>query len=124
MGFEIRYIFENLLHPQSGVLFYTPILIPGLILLTINKNRILKFVGIASFILIIFYTLRIPIMYYNVGQGVMNIGGIPVMPPSSAEQMRDLIRSDINRYLSVLIPFAIIGIRFGISQTFEYFKKK
>ncbi|MEW6558484.1 MAG: hypothetical protein AB1349_14235, partial [Elusimicrobiota bacterium] len=125
LRFDIQYIFENMLHPQSGILFWTPILIPGLILLIVNKkNRILKFVGIVSFILIIFYILRIPIMYYNVGQCVMNIGGIPVTPPSNAEQMRNLIRSDINRYISVLIPFAIIGIRLGISQTYWSLRKK
>ena len=111
-----RYIFENLFHPESGVLFWTPLLIPGLIFLVIGKDTILRVIGFCSIILIICYTLRVPIMYYHVGEGIINIGGIPVTAPETLTQMRELIRYDINRYLSVLIPFSSIGIRIGINK--------
>lgn len=120
-GFNLKYIFENLFHPASGVLFFTPMLIPGLLFLVTGKNEILKVIGFCSFILIIFYTLRIPIMYYHVGQGIIDIGGIPVTAPGTPAQMRELIRSDINRYLSVLIPFSIIGLRIGIDKIYQIF---
>jgi len=115
-GLNWHYIFESLIHPKSGVLFWTPLLIPGLIFLITVKDSILKVIGLCSFVLIIFYTLRIPIMYYYVGQGSIDIGGIPVTAPGTPTQMRELIRFDINRYLSVLIPFSIIGIRIGIHK--------
>lgn len=124
IDFNARYIFENILHPQSGVLFWTPILVPGLILLILSKNSILRVMGISSFLLILLYVLRIPIMYYNIGQGIIDIGGIPVMAPDNAIDMRDLIRSDINRYLTVLIPFSIIGISMGISRVHDFFEKR
>lgn len=116
LGLNWQYIFENLIHPESGVLFWTPLLIPGLVFLITAKDSILKVIGICSFVLIIFYTLRIPIMYYNIGQGIIDIGGIPVTIPETPTQMRELIRFDINRYLCVLIPFSIIGIRIGIHK--------
>jgi len=115
-GLNWQYIFENLIHPESGVLFWTPLLIPGLIFLITAKDSILKVIGLCSFVLIIFYMLRIPIMYYHIGQGIIDIGGIPVTAPETPTHMRELIRSDINRYLSVLIPFSIIGIRIGIHK--------
>ncbi len=116
LGLNWQYIFENLIHPESGVLFWTPLLIPGLVFLITAKDSILKVIGLCSFVLIIFYTLRIPIMYYYIGQGIIDIGGIPVTAPETPAQMRELIRSDINRYLSVLIPFSMIGIRIGIHK--------
>ncbi|HIH44810.1 MAG TPA: hypothetical protein HA257_07005 [Candidatus Methanoperedenaceae archaeon] len=118
-GFSIDYIFDNLLHPASGVLFFTPLLIPGLLFLVTGKNGLLKVLGFCSFILIIFYTLRIPIMYYHIGQGIIDIGGVPVTAPETLAQMRELIRSDINRYLSVFIPFSIIGFSTGIDRIFR-----
>jgi len=123
-GLNWQYIFENLIHPESGVLFWTPLLIPGLVFLFTVKDSILKVIGLCSFVLIIFYTLRIPIMYYYIGQGIIDIGGIPVTAPETTTQMRELIRSDINRYLSVLIPFSIIGIRIGIHKIYNLLERK
>ncbi len=124
LGLNLQYIFENMIHPQSGVLFWTPLLIPGLVFLLTAEDSILKFLGFCSFVLIIFYTLRIPIMYYHIGQGIINIGGIPVTAPETQTQMRELIRFDINRYLCVLIPFSILGIRLGIDKIYNLLKRK
>ncbi|MBP8017032.1 hypothetical protein KAZ01_03400 [Candidatus Gracilibacteria bacterium] len=124
LGLNWRYIFENLIHPESGVLFWTPLLIPWLLFLITTKDSILKVIGFCSFILIIFYTLRIPIMYYHIGQGVINIGGIPVTVPGTPIEMRELIRFDINRYVCVLIPFSILGISIGIHKIHNLLIKK
>jgi hypothetical protein len=59
-------------------------------------------------------------MYYYIGQGIIDIGGIPVTAPETPTQMRELIRFDINRYLCVLVPFSIIGIRIGIHKFITY----
>ncbi|RZN34668.1 MAG: hypothetical protein EFT35_09135 [Methanophagales archaeon ANME-1-THS] len=123
LGLNLRYIFENIIHPQSGVLFWTPLLIPGLVFLLAAKDHILQFLGFCSFVVIFFYTLRIPIMYYHIGQGIIDIGGIPVTVPETPTQMRELIRFDINRYLCVLIPFSILGIRIGIDKIYKLLKK-
>jgi hypothetical protein len=122
-GLNGQYIFNNLIHPESGVLFWTPLLIPGLVFLIISKDSILKVIGLSSFVLIIFYTLRMPIMYYYVGQGVIDIGGISVTAPETLTQMRGLTRFEINRYLCVLIPFSIIGVRIGIDKIYNLLRR-
>lgn len=124
LGLNWQYIFENLIHPESGILFWTPLLIPGLVFLIATKDSILKVIGLCSFVLIILYTLRMPIMYYYIGQGTIDIGGIPVTAPETPTQMRELTRFEINRYLFVLIPFSIIGIRIGIHKIHNLLDKK
>jgi len=37
--------------------------------------------------------------YYYIGQGIIDIGGIPVTAPETPAQMRELIRFDINTHL-------------------------
>jgi len=112
-GFNPVFIFENLLHPQSGVVFWTPLLIPGLILLFLAKDSAMKLLAFSSFLVVLLYLLKIPVMYEMAGGGTIDIGGLPVTAPETREQMRELLRSDINRYLAVLLPFAMVGIYFG-----------
>ncbi|MEW6607773.1 MAG: hypothetical protein AB1414_10045 [bacterium] len=123
-GFNWQYIFNNLIHPESGILFWTPLLIPSLIFLITAKDPILKVIGLCSFALILFYTLRMPIMYYHIGEGIIDIGGIPLPVPETLTQMRGLTRFEINRYVCVLIPFSIIGLRIGIHKIHNLLDKK
>lgn len=116
LGFNAPYISDSIIHPQSGVLFWTPLLIPGLVLLFAAKESVLRVIAIFSFVLILFYTLRIPVMYSHIGQGIMNIGGIPVSAPATAAEMRNLICFDINRYALVLVPFSMLGVRIGVDR--------
>lgn len=108
---NFAFINENVFNPKSGVLFWTPVLLPGLLLLLFSRKRILIIAGVSAFTLLALYLLKIPIMYFHIGEGFMEIGGIPVHIPANEEQMRFLIRSDINRYITVLIPFALLGLR-------------
>jgi hypothetical protein len=62
-------------------------------------------------------------MYYYVGQGVIDIGGISVTAPETLTQMRGLTRFEINRYLCVLIPFSIIGVRIGIDKIYNLLRR-
>lgn len=39
-------------------------------------------------------------------------------------EMRNLIFEDINRYLCVIIPFSILGIRIGIDKIYNLLKRK
>jgi hypothetical protein len=45
-GLNWQYIFQNLIHPESGVLFWTPLLIPGIVFLITAKESILKVIGL------------------------------------------------------------------------------
>jgi len=72
--------------------------------------------GISSLALLLVYLIRVPIMYQHVGSSPIDIGGILVTPPPSPDSMRDLVRSDINRYLTVLAPFVVLGLREGIGM--------
>jgi len=116
LGINLRYMYENLFHPDSGILFRTPLLIPGLIFLLFAKDTIFRVLGASALVLIIFYTIRIPIMYSRIGQGIIDIGGIPVTAPETSAQMRELIRFDIGRYVAAVIPFSIIGVRVAIDK--------
>jgi hypothetical protein len=61
--------------------------------------------------MIFLYLVRVPIMYGHIGSGAVWIGNLPVTPPSTFEGMRSLMRFDMNRYLTILAPFAILGIK-------------
>ena len=60
--------------------------------------------------------LRVPIMYEHVGGSTIDIGGILVTPPQSPDQMHKLMRADNNRYLIVLAPFLVLGLREGFGR--------
>jgi hypothetical protein len=111
MAVDASYIADSLAHPSSGVLWWTPMLIPGLMGLLLSKNRALRSLGIASAALLALYLVRVPVMYQHLGESIIEIGGIAVTVPDSPAAMRELIRSDINRYATVLLPFAVLGLR-------------
>ncbi len=113
---DFRHIFDSLLHPSSGMLFWSPLLTLGLAALVFSRCRPLRILGLCSFVLAALYLVRVPVMYGHVGEGLLNIGGVVVSAPSSQAEMRELIRSDINRYVTVLMPAAVLGLRDGADQ--------
>lgn len=50
-------------------------------------------------------------MYNCIGEGNRLIGGLPVMCPDSMADALMLVRSDVNRYITVVIPFSVLGLR-------------
>jgi len=116
LAFRADYIVDNLVHPSSGLLFWTPLLTPALVGLILSRSPSLRMLGISSLALLLVYLIRVPIMYQHVGSSPIDIGGILVTPPPSPDSMRDLVRSDINRYLTVLAPFVVLGLREGIGM--------
>jgi hypothetical protein len=61
--------------------------------------------------LIALITLRVPLMYFCVGQGTATISGVAVTCPMDMPAMLEMIRSDANRYVVPLMPFAALGLR-------------
>lgn len=116
IAFDLTYIFDSLLHPSSGMLFWSPLLTLGLVALVFSRSTPLRILGLCSFVLVGLYLVRVPVMYGHVGDGLINIGGIAVSAPSSQAEMRELVRSDINRYVTVLLPFAVLGLRDGVGR--------
>ncbi|MCX7014220.1 MAG: hypothetical protein NTW86_16990 [Candidatus Sumerlaeota bacterium] len=116
---DARYIADCLVRPSSGVLFWSPLLAPGIIGLLASRSASLRMLGVCSLALIAVCVVRVPVMYYRIGQGPLDIGGLSVRSPATMEAMRALTRSDINRYLVVLTPFAVLGLRDGIERLWE-----
>lgn len=114
--FRAGYIIDSLVHPSSGVVFWTPLIVPGLVGLFLSRSAPLRMLGISSLALLAVCLLRVPIMYEHLGGGLIDIGGILVTPPQSPADMRQLMRSDNNRYLIVLTPFLVLGLREGIGM--------
>jgi len=105
------YIYANLFNPQSGLLFWSTLALLGIIGLLLDDNRHTKILGISSLALIALILVRVPIMYNCVGEGTRLIGGLPVTCPNNMAEILTLIRFDTNRYITVLIPFSVIGLR-------------
>ena len=120
IGFDLGYIFENLAHPQSGIIFWSPLLTIGLAALAASRKTPLRLLGLSSLVLLILYLVRIPVMYHRTPGELIAIGGIPVTVPESASAMRQLIRSDINRYIAMIAPLAVLGLRDGIGRIFGW----
>jgi hypothetical protein len=114
--FDFRYIFDSLLHPSSGMLFWSPFLTLGLAALVLSRSTPLRILGLCSFVLVALYLVRVPVMYGHVGNGLINIGGVAVSAPSSQAEMRELVRSDINRHVTVLVPAVVLGLRDGAGR--------
>lgn len=116
LAFDPRYIFDALLRPESGVLFWSPLLILGVVALPLSRFPALRILGLCSLVVIGTYLLRVPVMYGQSGGGMIDIGGILVSLPSSQAEMHELVRSDMNRYVTVLMPGAVLGLRDAIGR--------
>ena len=124
LGFDLNYIFANLFNPKSGIIFWSPLIFIGLIGLFFSNKKYLKALGVASLVLIALYLVRIPVMYKCIGAGAVDIGGVLVTCPKTIEDALMLVRSDINRYITVLSPFAILGLQNLLIIFGGYFKRK
>ena len=111
ISLDLGYIYANLFNPQSGILFWSTLASLGIIGLFLDDKRHNRILGISSLALIALVLVRVPIMYDCVGEGTRLIGGLPVMCPNDMADALMLVRFDINRYIAVLIPFSVIGLR-------------
>lgn len=111
ISLDWSYIYANIFNPQSGILFWSTLASLGIIGLFLDDKRHTKILGIGSLALIALVLVRVPIMYYCVGEGTRLIGGLPITCPNNMGEMVTLIRFDANRYIVVLFPFSILGLR-------------
>jgi len=124
LAFDLDYIVNNLFHPASGVLWWSPLLIPGLAGLLLSRSGPLRILGIGSVALLALYLFRVPVMYQQSGESFIQIGGIAVTVPDSPAAMRELVRSDINRYVTVLLPFAVLGLRDLLGRIWSWVRSR
>ncbi|MDO8647006.1 MAG: hypothetical protein Q7R70_01145 [Candidatus Diapherotrites archaeon] len=118
IGFDIGYAFANLANPASGILFYSPIVVLGIAGLFLSRKKHFEILGLCAIALIVLMLFRIPVMYSCTGENVI-IGGVDVGCASTEMQKLALVQSDANRYVTVLIPFAVFGIRELIAAIFR-----
>lgn len=117
ISLDFGYMYANLFNPQSGILFWSTLVSLGIIGLFLDDKRHTKILGISSFALIALVLVRVPIMFNCVGEGTRLIGGLPVMCPNDMADALMLVRFDTNRYITVLIPFSILGLRTLVVST-------
>ena len=103
-GIDMGYIFLNLVHPESGILFWSPLIVIGIIGLFLSKQKYSKYLGISAVLLILTFIVRVstlvcPNEFVTITTGT-----------TFCVDAITLIRYDINRYISILIPFSIIGL--------------
>lgn len=108
---DLDYVYANVFHPQSGILFWSPLIVLGIAGLFVDPRRHSRILGFSSLALIAVILLRVPVMVRCVGEGTVVVGGLPIRCPADTADVLMLIRSDANRYLSVLIPFSVLGLR-------------
>jgi hypothetical protein len=116
LAFDLSYVLATLAGPQSGILFGSVLTALGILGLLISPSSALKALGWASLALIVLIALRVPVMYGCVGQGVQVISGVTITCPPDMPAMLNLIRSDANRYVIPLAPFAVLGLRGLLGQ--------
>ncbi|HMK45336.1 MAG TPA: hypothetical protein VK436_01790 [Methanocella sp.] len=106
------YISDCLINPASGVVFWSTLTVLGIIGLCVGRKERHQRVFLAcSAAMIGLYLVRVPVMYLHTGAGTMEIGGIPIGMPATRDSALALVRSDMNRYLTLLVPFAVLGLQ-------------
>jgi len=78
--------------------------------------------GVASLVLIALILVRVPVMYKCIGGDPIDIGGILISCFRNMEDALMLVRSDANRYITVLSPFAVLGLQNLFIIFGKYFK--
>ncbi|MBZ0276651.1 MAG: hypothetical protein K8I60_10920, partial [Anaerolineae bacterium] len=115
LTFNGGYILASLVSPQAGMVFWSTLTTLGIIGLFLDTRRYTRILGLGSLALIALVLVRVPVMYLCIGEGAKMIGGLPVSCLNDTSDALMLIQSDTNRYITVLIPFAVIGLRTWIA---------
>lgn len=124
ISFDINYILANLIGLKSGILFYSFFTTIGLIGLFLSQEKHLKILGAASLAIVALMLIRVPVMYKCIGGNPVDLGGILVDCARNKDEASMLILSDANRYVTVLAPFAVLGLQNLLIIFGKYFKNK
>ena len=111
ISLDLGYIYDNMFNPRSGIVFWSTLTTLGIVGLFVDGKRYTTLLGICSVVLLAHVLVRVPVMYNCIGEGVVEIGGLPVWCPEDVADVLMLVRSDANRYITVVIPFSILGLR-------------
>jgi hypothetical protein len=103
------FVFNALLSPSSGLIFFSPLIVIGCLGLFLSDKKPLKILGLTSLIYIILICIRVPVICTCQEGELVKIGLEQVI--CSVPSCVQLIQSDINRYLILLVPFALIGLQ-------------
>lgn len=124
LAFDLSYVLATLAGPQSGILLWSALTSLGVLGLLISPSAALKALGWASLALVALIALRVPVMYSCVGHGTQVISGVTITCPPDMPAMLDLIRSDANRYVIPLAPFAVLGLRGLLGQITDFLRRQ
>jgi hypothetical protein len=120
---DAAYAFAALVGPKSGILWYSMLFSLGVVGLLANRAQQLRMAGWGALALIALILVRVPVMYFCVGEGSQNISGILVTCPANADFMLELIKFDSNRYIIPLTPFAMLGLRGWLDDVLLFFRR-
>ncbi|MBI2839312.1 MAG: hypothetical protein HYX75_13430 [Acidobacteria bacterium] len=110
IAFDPTFILANLIHPRSGIVFWSPLIVIGLVSLCLRRERWAVALAIGSALLLSLYLVKPTAMYLDAGRGELSeIGGIPMRSYRTVADSLPDIRHDINRYVTVLAPMAVFG---------------
>ncbi|MCS6992732.1 MAG: hypothetical protein NZP74_02755 [Anaerolineales bacterium] len=108
---EPKYVLAGLVGLKSGLLWHSMLIMAGLAGLLTSRQVHLQTLGWAGAALVGLVLLRVPVMYFCIGQGTQVVEGVLISCPPNWEAFLQLIRWDVNRYVIPLAPFAVLGLR-------------
>ena len=111
IGLDFGYMFANLFNPSSGIVFWSPLISIGIAGLFFSTEKYSRALGVCSVALIGLYLFRVPIMYSCSGDGSTVVGGLVLRCAENTAEALTLVRYDMNRYVTVLAPFSVLGLR-------------
>lgn len=110
ISLDMDYVYANILNPFSGIIFWSPLISLGIVGLFFSNKKYSRILGVCSIVLMGLYLVKVPAMYQCVGQDSLSVGGLLMDCPRDKTEALTLVRYDINRYITVLIPFAVVGL--------------
>lgn len=116
LTFQPHYALSALFSPQAGLLWHSTLICLGVIGLVTDRAGGMRALGWAALASIALILLRVPAMYFCVGEGVRTIEGVVVSCPPDRQAMLQLMRLDVNRYVVPLAPFATLGLRKALAR--------
>ena len=111
IALDFGYIFANLFNPSSGIVFWSPLISIGIAGLFFSTEKYSRALGVCSVALIGLYLFRVPIMYSCSGDGSTVVGGLVLRCAENTAEALTLVRYDMNRYVTLLAPFSVLGLR-------------
>lgn len=108
---DVKYVLSGLINPQSGMIWYSTLVLLGLAGLILSSEARLKILGWGGLVLIILVLFRVPVMYFCVGEGTKTVEDVVISCPQDWQMLLQLIRFDVNRYIIPLVPFTVLGLR-------------